>query len=86
MARALPTMFDSLEAASTARTRPGVAKTYYFDANISWDVSEHLTVRAGILNIGNKQPQYFATAPEATDTALYDILGRRFNFGASYKF
>jgi iron complex outermembrane recepter protein len=85
-ARYIPSMFDSLDASGTTRTRPGVPRMYYFDASTNWAVNDKLSVRAGVLNIADKQPPFFATAPEATDTAIYDILGRRFFVGATYKF
>ena len=82
-ARYIPSMFDSLDAAGTTRTRPGVKKRFYYDATASWAVTEDLSVRAGVLNLTDTQPPYFATAPEATDVALYDILGRRFYVGVT---
>jgi outer membrane receptor protein involved in Fe transport len=85
-ARMLPTMNDSLDAAGNKVTRPGVERKHYFDLSFSWAINENMTLRAGVLNVGNTQPPYFATAPEATDTALYDILGRRFNIGLSNRF
>jgi outer membrane receptor protein involved in Fe transport len=86
VARALPAMIDSLDAAGATHTRPGVERKKYFDATVSWAATDNLTLRAGVLNIGDTQPPYFATAPEATDTALYDILGRRFYVSLSQQF
>jgi outer membrane receptor protein involved in Fe transport len=86
LARALPAMFDSQDASGSTRSRPGVGRKYYYDATVNWSVNENLSVRAGVLNLTNTQPPYFATAPEATDTALYDIVGRRFYVGLSNLF
>ena len=64
-------------------------RAWYFDANASYDINEHLQVFAGIDNIADRQPPILGTALAGdanTDVSLYDVLGRRYFFGARVRF
>jgi outer membrane receptor protein involved in Fe transport len=68
-------------------TVTGVPATWYVDLFGSIDVSKNITLRAGILNLGNQQPRiYNPSQQDGTDPSVYDIVGRRFFGGVSVKF
>lgn len=84
-ARWIDKMYNSQDAGLTTRTRPGVAARTYFDLTTRVGVTESFELRAGVLNLADKQPPVW-TGEGATDLALYDVLGRRFYMGARLKF
>jgi outer membrane receptor protein involved in Fe transport len=58
----------------------------------SWDYTEHLSLRAGIDNLFDRQPEIVGYTPGVTNSkgttasGFYDLLGRRFYAGAKLKF
>ena len=48
-------------------------------------VNDRVEVRGGVLNLADRQPPAW-TGEGATDTALYDVLGRRFYVGVNLSF
>lgn len=59
----------------------------YFDANVLWNVGEKLSIRAGVLNLTDKQPPEYSSQIEAgTDPSTYDVLGRRYFLSATVTF
>jgi outer membrane receptor protein involved in Fe transport len=67
-------------------TTPGTTAYSLFDLFGSWDVSEHLTVNAGVNNLMNRQPMVVDGIPGNTEPSTYDILGRSFFVAASARF
>jgi iron complex outermembrane recepter protein len=59
----------------------------YWDALVNWDVNQTVTLRAGINNITDEEPNTFNGAQQAnTDPSLYDVYGRRFFVGLRASF
>ncbi|MGH6694782.1 TonB-dependent receptor domain-containing protein [Sphingopyxis sp.] len=72
---------------------PAIGARHYFDLSGTAEVSEAFTLRAGILNLLDKDPPlvgntYGGTAENSGNTfpSTYDPLGRRFFVGATLKF
>jgi iron complex outermembrane recepter protein len=70
-----------------------LAKRDYFDLFASWNATKALTVRAGINNLFDKDPPVASQGVLAasfgngnTYPQVYDALGRRVFFNATYKF
>ena len=57
----------------------------YFDLTGRYQASSTVELRAGALNLADRQPPAW-TGESATDTALYDMLGRRYFLGVNFKF
>lgn len=65
----------------------GPGEYHLFDLNMRYSVSDEVSVRGGVINLGDRQPPFFSSANQAnTDPATYDVLGRRFYFGFSFGF
>ena len=65
----------------------GVPATWYIDMFGSLDVTKNVTLRAGILNLGNQGPRlYNPSQQDGTDPTAYDIVGRRYFGGVTVKF
>lgn len=64
-----------------------VEAAHYFDLNGSWAINDTLSLRGGINNVGDEQPQVFSPGVQAnTDPSTYDVLGRRFYIGLTARF
>lgn len=60
----------------------GVDSVWYFDLRGSLDLTNNLTLRAGVNNVADEQPQLYTPNIQAnTDPSTYDVLGRRFFVG-----
>lgn len=64
---------------------PGVDAVSYIDLNAQVSLNEAASFRFGIANLMDKQPPEW-TGEAATDSSLYDVVGRRFFAGVSLKF
>lgn len=59
----------------------------YFDLNTSLKVNELLTLRAGVINLTDRQPPVYSPSIAAnTDPSTYDLVGRRFHVGLTARF
>ena len=59
----------------------------YFDLNGAWKVTDMVEVRAGVFNVGDKQPPVFSSNIQAnTDPSTYDVLGRRYYVSLKTRF
>lgn len=59
----------------------------YFDLNGSWSVNDTVSVRAGVNNLTDEEPNVFSPGVQAnTDPSTYDVLGRRYYVGMTAKF
>jgi outer membrane receptor protein involved in Fe transport len=64
----------------------GVPATIYSDLYGSWQLTDYLTLRAGVNNLADVQPrQYNPSQQDGTDPASYDIIGRRYFLGLGIK-
>lgn len=76
--------------------RPGLTaavnkapRVWYVDTNATFDFNDSIQLFAGIDNVLDKQPPILGTALAGdanTDVGVYDVLGRRYNFGVRVKF
>lgn len=83
--RWIDAMQDSSNVGATSGSAPGVEGRHYFDLTGRYEVTQNLEVRAGMLNVFDTDPPDW-TGDGNTDVAVYDILGRRFYFGARVSF
>ena len=59
----------------------------YFDLNGSWSINDAVSLRAGVNNLTDEQPNLFEPGVQAnTDPSTYDVLGRRYYVGLTAKF
>lgn len=59
----------------------------YFDLNASWSVNDTVSLRAGVNNLTDEQPNVYSPGVQAnTDPSTYDVLGRRYYVGLTAKF
>lgn len=66
-------------------TALGVPAVSYFDLIGRLRANDDFELRAGITNLGNKQPPQFG-APSNTATSAYDVIGRRFFIGVTARY
>lgn len=60
---------------------------HYFDLIGRWDITDSVSLRATVNNIGDEQPRTWSPGVQAnTDPATYDVLGRRYSIGLSARF
>jgi len=68
-------------------TNTGVDGTYYHDLTGRYNLTDNITLRAGVNNLGNQKPRLYVPNVQAgTDPSLYDVLGRRFFVGFNMRF
>ncbi len=66
----------------TGGTAAGVPATWYNDIRVTYDLTDNLTLRAGVNNFLDQQPRLYTPNVQAnTDPSTYDVLGRRFFVG-----
>jgi len=59
----------------------------YFDLNGSWSINDTVSLRAGVNNLTDEQPNVFTPGVQAnTDPSTYDVLGRRYYVGLTARF
>ncbi len=59
----------------------------YFDLNGSWAINDVVSLRGGVNNLTDEQPNVFDPGVQAnTDPSTYDVLGRRYYVGLTAKF
>lgn len=59
----------------------------YFDLNGSWSVNDTVSLRAGVNNLTDEQPNVYSPGVQAnTDPSTYDVLGRRYYVGLTARF
>ena len=64
-----------------------LATTHYFDLFGSWEITEGVSLRATVNNVGDQQPRTWVPGVQAnTDPSTYDVLGRRYSIGLSARF
>lgn len=86
-ARFIDKMKNSLLVADPTAVATGVKSTWYFDLTGQVALFDHVTMRAGVLNVANQKPRlYTPSVQDGTDPSVYDVIGRRFFVSASVKF
>ena len=60
--------------------------TWYVDLTGSWNILDNLTLRLGVNNLFDQDPELYSPAVQAnTDPSTYDVLGRRYFIGLQYR-
>ena len=79
---------DRIGTAPDALPTPFIEAYNYFDLALSADISESLTLNAGVNNLFDKQPPILGAAQEQANTlpSFFDVLGRDFFVGVSFRF
>lgn len=68
-------------------SEPGVKATWYFDLLGRLNVTDGVTLRAGVNNLFDQQPRLYPSNVQAgTDPSVYDVVGRRFFVGMNARF
>lgn len=68
-------------------TAVGTPDVNYFDLLGRYDLSDDLTLRAGVINVFDKDPPFYNSAVQSnTDPATFDVLGRRYFIGLTARF
>ncbi|HKX56576.1 MAG TPA: TonB-dependent receptor, partial [Xanthomonadales bacterium] len=66
-------------------TNTSVSAVTYWDLFASYQLTPRLTLRAGVNNLFDQEPELYTPNVQAnTDPSLYDILGRRYFFGLNW--
>jgi len=67
-------------------TNTSVGSVWYFDLVGIYDITDNLTLRLGVNNLFDKQPELYSPNVQAnTDPSLYDVLGRRYFVGLNWR-
>jgi len=65
----------------------GVGSATYIDLSTRWQATDALSVRFGIDNLTNKDPQLYSPDQDSgTNPSIYDVVGRKYFLSATYKF
>ncbi|HYC05043.1 MAG TPA: TonB-dependent receptor [Azospirillaceae bacterium] len=65
----------------------GVRDAWYHDVSARVTVSDMVELSAGVKNLGDNKPPIFDNSPDGnTDPNTYDVVGRTYFVGASFKF
>ena len=84
--RYLPSM-ELEDSVISGSTDPGVDSIMYIDLSTRWQVTDALSLRLGVENLTNEDPQLFSPDVDSgTDPSTYDVIGRRYFMTATYKF
>jgi outer membrane receptor protein involved in Fe transport len=83
--RFIGAMSNAARLTSATSTAPGTTAINYFDFTANLHLPGKFDLRAGVLNLANKQPPIW-TAQGAVDVSTFDVEGRRFFLGASKTF
>lgn len=78
-------MSNAANVGISGATAAGVDAVNYLDLNANYNLTDNASIRFGVLNLTDKQPPEW-TGEAATDSNLYDVVGRRFFAGMSVKF
>jgi iron complex outermembrane receptor protein len=67
----------------TTPANPGVGVSAYslVDLFTSYDFNDKWQIRAGVTNVGDKDPILVASSQTSTDTAVFDAIGRSYYLG-----
>jgi outer membrane receptor protein involved in Fe transport len=67
-------------------TNTSVSSVWYWDLMGVYELTSNLTLRAGVNNLFDEDPQLYTPFVQAnTDPSLYDILGRRYFVGLNWR-
>ena len=77
---AAPFLFETLNVTDPVLQIPDVGSKSYVDLGVAYDITERLSARLNILNLGDTDPPLMADAvfSNNTDTSMFDIFGRAY--------
>lgn len=85
VARFIDSMIHANNVAGTAGI--GTPSTWYYDLTGTYNLTEKISLRAGINNVTDQDPRLYTPFVQAnTDPSTYDVLGRRFFVGLNARF
>jgi outer membrane receptor for ferrienterochelin and colicin len=90
--RHLPSVANSAKATTPTTTIQGAGSYDLFDLSASWSLNRTVTLRAGVDNLLDRDPEIVGynagvtNAKGATAPGYYDILGRRYYAGVKLEF
>jgi outer membrane receptor protein involved in Fe transport len=65
----------------------GVDSIVYVDASTSWQPTDALTVRLGVDNLTDEEPELYTPDQDSgTNPTVYDVIGRRYFVTINYRF
>jgi len=85
-ARYIGAMRDISTVANPASTVPGTRAVTYVDLNLGYQINDMFQLRAGVINLFDRQPEITNGQPGLSEPNLYDRVGRRFFLSATVKF
>ncbi|HSN71124.1 MAG TPA: TonB-dependent receptor, partial [Steroidobacteraceae bacterium] len=86
-ARYIPSMDHEDTVINPNSTIEGVDSIIYLDLSAMWQVTDEFSVRAGVINLTNEDPELYSPSVDSnTDPSTYDVIGRRYFVNARYRF
>ena len=68
-------------------TNTNVPETWYFDLNGTYNLTDYVTLRAGVNNLFDQEPRLYSPNVQAnTDPSQYDVVGRSAFVGINLRF
>ena len=84
--RYIDSMIDVAALTNPATAPPGVDAYTYVDLDASWRINETFNLRAGVINVFDKDPPIVRGSSGVTNPATYDTIGQRFFVGMTASF
>lgn len=84
--RYIGSMRDISTVANPASTVPGTDAVTYVDLNLGYKLNDMFTLRAGVINLFNREPETTNGQPGLSEPNLYDRVGRRFFLSGTVNF
>lgn len=71
----------------SAASNTNVPETWYFDLNGTYNLTDYVTLRAGVNNLFDQEPRLYTPNVQAnTDPSQYDVVGRAAFVGINLRF
>ena len=85
---AAPFLFGTLNVTDPVLQIPDVGSKSYVDLGLAYDITERLSARLSILNLGDTDPPLMADAvfSNNTDTSMFDIFGRAYQLALTLNY
>ena len=85
-ARYISAMSHEVLVTTPGSTATGTGAVWYTDLAARYDVTDSISLRLGINNVFDEEPQLYSPNVQAnTDPSTYDVLGRRYFFGLEWR-
>lgn len=84
--RHIDSMVDTTTVTTPGSTTQGVSSYNYVDLNAQAELTDTITLRAGVTNLFDKGPPIVGGQPGNTEPRTYDIIGRSFFAGFQARF